>query len=86
MQRNGTTVIGQAALWLAVVGALNWGLVGIFDFDLVRGLLGGESSTNASALSRAVYAIVGLAGLALAIVGPRLRAPSDAQIPERAHA
>lgn len=71
---NGTTFVGQVALWLSVVGALNWGLVGVADFDLVRALLGGETSTQASGLSRVVYALVGVAGLALAGVAPRLRA------------
>jgi hypothetical protein len=75
MQTNKkSTVVGQAALWLSAIGAVNWGLVGIADFDLVRALLGGTTSTDASAVSRVVYALVGVAGLALAIVGPRLRA------------
>lgn len=40
---------------LLVVGGLNWGLVGIFGFDLVASIFG-----DASALSRIVYALVGL--------------------------
>jgi uncharacterized membrane protein YuzA (DUF378 family) len=64
--------LGQAALWLSVVGALNWGLVGVADFDLVRALLGGETATPASALSRIVYTVVGLCGLGLAAYGLRL--------------
>lgn len=47
---------------LVVVGALNWGLVGLADFDLVAALFGmrfGETS----ALTSAVYLLVGLAGL-----------------------
>ena len=52
------------ALPLAVVGALNWGLVGLFEFDLVAKLVGEEfGETNLA--SRIVYALVGLAGLAL---------------------
>ncbi len=47
------------ALVLVVIGALNWGLWGFFQFDLVAWLCGG----NTSMLSRFVYAIVGLAGL-----------------------
>lgn len=43
---------------LLVVGGLNWGLVGLFNFDLVAGLLG-----DGTALSRIVYAIVGLSAL-----------------------
>lgn len=69
-----STYVGQVALWLSAIGALNWGLVGIADFDLVRAIFGGETSTPASALSRVVYALVGVAGLALAALGPRLRA------------
>lgn len=49
------------ALALVVIGALNWGLVGLFQFDLVATLLG-----PASLLSRVVYSLVGLAGIALA--------------------
>jgi uncharacterized membrane protein YuzA (DUF378 family) len=81
MTRNrGTNSFAQLALWLAVVGAINWGLVGFFDFDLVRAIFGGDRATPSSALSRVVYALVGLAGVALAIVGPKLRA-RDADAP-----
>jgi hypothetical protein len=75
---SGTTYVGQIALWLSAIGAVNWGLVGFADFDLVRAILGGETSTPASALSRVVYALVGVAGLTLAVVGSRLRARPDA--------
>ncbi len=47
------------ALTLVVIGALNWGLWGFFQFDLVAWLFGG----NTAMLSRVVYSIVGLAGL-----------------------
>lgn len=47
------------SLVLAIVGAVNWGL---FQFDLVAALCGGQSAP----LSRVVYSLVGLAGLALA--------------------
>ena len=47
------------ALILSIIGSLNWGLVGIFQFDLVAWLFGGQSAL----LSRIVYALVGLAGL-----------------------
>ncbi len=77
---RGTNSFAQVALWLAVVGAINWGLVGFFDFDLVRAIFGGDHSTPSSALSRVVYAVVGLAGVGLAVVGPRLRA-RDADAP-----
>ena len=47
------------ALILSIVGSINWGLVGIFQFDLVAWLFGGQTAL----LSRVVYALVGLAGL-----------------------
>ena len=47
------------ALILAIVGCLNWGLVGLFQFDLVAWLFGGTGAL----LSRLVFTVVGLAGL-----------------------
>ncbi len=76
--RTGTTALSQIPMWLAIIGAVNWGLVGIFNWDLVRAILGGETGTPASALSRAVYALVGVAGVALAVLAPRLRSQSPA--------
>ena len=71
---DGSTVISQVLLWIAIVGAVNWGLVGFFNWDLVRAIFGGSTATDASAISRVVYAVVGLAGLVLAFFAPRLRA------------
>ncbi len=45
-------------LLLVVIGAVNWGLIGFFQFDLVAALFG-----TMSAVSRVVYALVGIAGL-----------------------
>ena len=50
--------INLATLALLIVGGLNWGLVGLFEFDLVAALFG-----EMSALSRIVYALVGLSAL-----------------------
>ena len=47
------------ALILSIIGSLNWGLVGIFQFDLVAWLFGGQSAV----FSRIIYTLVGLAGL-----------------------
>ena len=47
------------ALILSIVGSLNWGLVGIFRFDLVAWLFGGSNSV----ISRIIYTVIGLAGL-----------------------
>lgn len=50
---------GHKVSWvLVMVGALNWGLVGFFDFNLVHFLLGGWPTVE-----RVVYALVGLAAL-----------------------
>lgn len=46
------------ALILVVIGAINWGLIGFFQFNLVDSLFG-----TMSAFSRIVYALVGIAGL-----------------------
>ncbi|HWQ58963.1 MAG TPA: DUF378 domain-containing protein [Clostridia bacterium] len=47
------------ALILLIIGALNWGLVGIFQYDLIAGIFGGMSSV----VSRILYTLVGLAGI-----------------------
>ena len=47
------------ALILSIIGCINWGLVGIFQFDLVAWLFGGAGTV----ISRIVYTLVGLAGL-----------------------
>ena len=46
-------------LILVIIGAVNWGLVGFFRFDLVAWLFGGQTA----GFSRVIYALVGLAGL-----------------------
>ncbi len=47
------------SLILAIIGAVNWGLVGFAKFDLVAWIFGGQTA----GVSRVVYALVGLAGL-----------------------
>ena len=49
----------RLSLALIIVGAINWGLVGLFQFDLIAFLFGGQ----AALLSRILYTIVGAAGL-----------------------
>ncbi|QZT33036.1 DUF378 domain-containing protein [Caldalkalibacillus thermarum TA2.A1] len=49
----------RLALILIIIGAINWGLIGFFQFDLVAAIFGGQAAW----LSRIVYAIVGIAGL-----------------------
>lgn len=52
------TPIDRIALLLVIIGALNWLLVGLFQYDLVAGILG-----TATLGSRIVYSLVGVAGL-----------------------
>ena len=47
------------ALILSIIGCINWGLVGLFKFDLVAWIFGGQGSI----ISRIIYTLVGLAGL-----------------------
>ena len=47
------------ALILSIIGSINWGLIGLFKFDLVAWIFGGQDAV----LSRIIYAVVGLAGL-----------------------
>lgn len=54
-----SSMLDRIALLLVVIGSLNWGLVGIFRFDFVSWLFGGESAV----ISRIIFTLVGLAGL-----------------------
>ncbi len=47
------------ALLISIIGSINWGLIGLFQFDLVAWIFGGQGSV----ISRIIYGIVGLAGL-----------------------
>jgi len=47
------------ALILVIIGAINWGLVGIFQYDLIAGIFGDASNI----VARILYTLVGLAGL-----------------------
>lgn len=51
--------LGGAALTIAIIGAVNWGLIGFFGFNLVAWLFG------TSTVSKIIYALVGLCGLYL---------------------
>ncbi|MEG1594394.1 MAG: DUF378 domain-containing protein [Oscillibacter sp.] len=52
-------ILDKSALALIIIGALNWGGVGLFGFDTVAFLCGGQMAV----FSRIIYALVGLAGL-----------------------
>lgn len=59
LQKGDLFMLDRIALILVTIGALNWGSVGLFKFDLVAWLFGGQ----AAILSRIVYVLVALAGI-----------------------
>ena len=69
------------ALVLTIVGGLNWGLVGLFRFDLVAAIFGGTEFGETNLASRIIYAAVGLSAVYLlsrirAFIGDKERVPS----------
>ena len=60
------------AIVLAAVGALNWGFVGLFKFDLVAAIAGGKRFGTVNAFSRLVYVLVAIAGVVALTVIPDL--------------
>ena len=52
-------IVNKIALVLTIVGALNWGLVGLFAFDLVAWITGGA----ATVIARIIYVLIALAGI-----------------------
>ncbi|UOQ46068.1 DUF378 domain-containing protein [Halobacillus salinarum] len=53
--------IQRTALLLIIIGAINWGLIGLFQYDLVAALFGGGEQSGAFA--RVIYTLVGISGL-----------------------
>lgn len=71
------------ALVLTIVGGLNWGLVGLFRFDLVAAIFGGMEFGETNLASRIVYTLVGLSaaylvGRVRALVSGSERVPTPA--------
>ena len=52
-------ILGRVALVLNIIGGINWGLIGLFKFDLVAWICGGQDAV----LARIIYTIVGLAAI-----------------------
>lgn len=52
-------MLDKLALILVIIGALNWGSIGIFEFDIVAWLFGGQGAI----ISRIIYTLVGIAGI-----------------------
>jgi len=57
---------------LVIIGAINWGLVGFFDWNLVNAIFG-NANHDPSLISRIIYAVVGLAGLWSIMLFSRIR-------------
>ena len=75
--------LNTLALILTIVGGLNWGLVGLFRFDLVAAIFGGMEFGETNLASRIVYTVVGLSAAYLlsrirTLVGDQERVPSAA--------
>lgn len=68
-----TKALDYILLTLVIIGAINWGLIGFFRFDLVAFIFG-----NMSWLSRVVYALVGVSGLYLFSAYGRIKGMSEA--------
>lgn len=64
---NKLNAIDWIAIILLVIGGLNWGLVGIFNFDLVATIFG-----DMSVLSRIVYAVVGICAIYVLAISAKL--------------
>ena len=76
-------LLNPIALVLVIVGALNWGLVGLFEFDLVAEITG-DTFGETNPVSRIVYVLVGAAGVYLALsVLPAMLRSTDR--PRREH-
>ena len=57
--------LGKTALVLVIIGAINWLLVGLFQWDLVAAIFGGEIIRDSSVFSRIIYSLVGICVLYL---------------------
>jgi uncharacterized membrane protein YuzA (DUF378 family) len=59
LEKKELKFMDRVSLLLVILGAINWGLIALFQFDLVSYLFGGQAAT----VSRILYGIIGLAGL-----------------------
>lgn len=61
------SALDLVALVLVIIGGLNWGLVGLFNFDLVASIFG-----NMSIVSRIIYSLVGISAVYVAVIATSL--------------
>lgn len=52
-------MLDKISLTLTIIGAINWGLIGLFQFDLVAWIFGGQGAI----ISRIIYTVIALAGI-----------------------
>jgi uncharacterized membrane protein YuzA (DUF378 family) len=71
--KNTLTFLKTMAV-VAIIGALNWGLIGLFNFNLVDAIFGGGATEETSTISRVVYSLVGLAGVVALFLLPAAHA------------
>lgn len=70
-------ILRRIALILVIIGAINWGLIGFFNYDLVAAIFGGQQSV----IARIIYSLVGISGLyALTIFFTGLDEPDDDRV------
>ncbi len=72
---RGMDKLFKIATVLLIVGGINWGLIGLFNFNLVDAIFGGGSREETSNISRVVYALVGLSALLSGGLLPRVHTP-----------
>lgn len=71
---NANKILKFTGLLLLIIGGLNWGLVGLFDFDLVSYIFGDNSF-----LTRTIYILVGLGALGVTAALPEMLSVSDSE-------
>jgi uncharacterized protein len=76
MSRSTLAPATWVAIILSAIGAINWGLVGLFDFNLVSAIFGPMST-----LSRIVYVLIGLSGLYLVFAAATMESRTPATPP-----
>lgn len=74
---KGTLTFLKIATTIAIIGALNWGLIGFFNWNLVDAIFGGGAREETSAASRVIYALVGLSGIASLFLLPAKRSEAE---------
>jgi uncharacterized protein len=69
--QSGVSTFTKLLAVLVILGAITWGLIGLFQWNLVNALFGGDVyPANSSRLSQLLYILVGLSGVALAFTFP----------------